>query len=210
MKGSASTTGGMIRLCQLASPALGSQCSVREKTSINTTPTQKPGNAWVMREPVVTARSLMRSTRNAASSPSGKLNTALGSLNTMVLLTSGFCMAAAVHYLKQQNRPAGLTFSLGAMAMGFTFLALKFTEYADKLSQGLGLEENMFFTFYWLLTGFHFIHVVVGLAILALVLAPFFRNKPGASVPDLEAGAAFWHMCDLIWLLLFPALYLVF
>jgi nitric oxide reductase NorE protein len=72
------------------------------------------------------------------------------------------------------------------------------------------MEENMFFTFYWLLTGFHFIHVVVGLVILVFLLVRITDRRKTTKIEDIEAGGAFWHMCDLIWLLLFPTLYLVF
>jgi nitric oxide reductase NorE protein len=67
------------------------------------------------------------------------------------------------------------------------------------------MNHNTFFTFYWLHTGFHVIHVLVGLGIL--VSFKFTLKK--LETEDLEAGAAFWHMCDLIWLLLFPVLYLI-
>lgn len=141
---------------------------------------------------------------------SALLNTKLGGLNTMVLLTSGFFMAAAVHYFKKQKTRDGIGFTLATIITGSAFLVIKWLEYADKWDQGIGLDENMFFTFYWLLTGFHFIHVVVGLIILSVLLVQISKKKNAYPMEDLEAGAAFWHMCDLIWLLLFPALYLVF
>ncbi|MBK6264009.1 cytochrome c oxidase subunit 3 [Marivirga sp. S37H4] len=138
------------------------------------------------------------------------LNTYLGGLNTVVLLTSGFFMASAVHYFKKGNRSAGINFMLATIITGCAFIVIKWHEYGEKLEVGLGLEENMFFTFYWLLTGFHFIHVVVGLAILLIILLKVKNSNTTTKTEDIEAGAAFWHMCDLLWLLLFPALYLVF
>lgn len=141
---------------------------------------------------------------------SALLSTKLGGINTMVLLTSGFFMASAVHYFKKQKIRDGIGFTLATILTGSVFLVIKWLEYADKWNQGIGLDENMFYTFYWLLTGFHFIHVLVGLVILSVLLVQIVKKKNAYPTEDFEAGAAFWHMCDLIWLLLFPALYLVF
>ncbi|WP_296619336.1 cytochrome c oxidase subunit 3 [Marivirga sp.] len=138
------------------------------------------------------------------------LNKTLGSINTIVLLTSGFFMAAAVHYFKKENVRNGIYSMLATILIGSAFLVIKWFEYEEKLNVGLGLDENMFFTFYWLLTGFHFIHVIVGLVILTLILLKITNKKNPVKIVDIEAGGAFWHMCDLIWLLLFPALYLIF
>lgn len=90
---------------------------------------------------------------------------------------------------------------------GFLFLVIKTVEYSQKLSHGITLEYDTFFSFYWLLTGFHVVHVIVGLGILVSVYFGLKKNK--VILEDFEAGAAFWHMCDLIWLLIFPMLYLV-
>jgi len=95
------------------------------------------------------------------------------------------------------------------MLGGFLFLGLKSVEYYDKLNMGLVLDYNTFFSFYWLLTGFHVIHVLVGLVILSFFYYTLKKQKTESNLEDIEAGAAFWHMCDLIWLLLFPVIYLI-
>lgn len=81
--------------------------------------------------------------------------------------------------------------------------------FLELVTFGMGMGENTFFTFYWLLTGFHFVHVLVALVILTWTWIKMKSQKSSLSLLDLEAAAAFWHMCDLIWLLLFPALYLI-
>jgi nitric oxide reductase NorE protein len=96
------------------------------------------------------------------------------------------------------------------MLGGVLFLILKGFEYADKIDMGLTIGYNTFFTFYWMLTLFHVIHVVVGLIILISVHLGINKNNSKTTVEDVEASAAFWHMCDLIWLLLFPIIYLLF
>ena len=135
------------------------------------------------------------------------LNTTFGAINTVFLLTSGAFMAATVHKFKEQEFKKALNFIRLTMLGGFLFLLLKGTEYYLKIESGHTMGSNSFFTYYWLLTGFHVIHVFVGLVILAFTQQGL-KNKKTA-IEDIEASAAFWHMCDLIWLLLFPVLYLI-
>jgi len=135
-----------------------------------------------------------------------QLSTTIGTINTVFLLTSGLFAANAVHNFKEKNFNKS-SFQLNlSMLCGLLFIALKSVEYYTKIKSGFLLDTNTFFTFYWLLTGFHVIHVIVGLVILFILN----RNITNATIEDVEASAAFWHMCDLIWLLLFPVLYLIF
>ncbi len=96
------------------------------------------------------------------------------------------------------------------MLGGVFFLVLKGFEYYEKMEVGLTIGYNTFFTFYWLLTLFHVIHLLVGLVILLFMQRDLNKNKLNAKIEDVEASAAFWHMCDLIWLLIFPVIYLIF
>jgi len=139
-----------------------------------------------------------------------QLNTTFGAVNTIFLLTSGLFMAAAVQEFKEKNiKKSSLYFNL-AMLGGVLFIVVKSIEYYHKIEAGISMETNMFFTFYWLLTAFHLIHVVVGLVILNWTNRGITRKNPDTAIEDIEACGAFWHMCDLIWLLLFPVLYLIF
>lgn len=136
------------------------------------------------------------------------LNTFYGATNTVFLLISGFFMATSVHQFNLNNKKKSLVYLKLTMLGGLFFLGLKTIEYIDKIDHGLVLGYDTFYNFYWLLTGFHVIHVLVGLVILFFMHRSL-RNK-NATKEDVEASAAFWHMCDLIWLLLFPILYLLF
>ena len=135
------------------------------------------------------------------------LNVTYGTINTIFLLTSGFFMAVTVHELKNNHTQKAQKYLLTTMLFGMFFLVLKVIEYNAKLKAGLDMSYNTFFTFYWLLTLFHVIHVLVGLVILASVYFGIKKNKSTTKTEDVEASAAFWHMCDLIWLLLFPIIY---
>ncbi len=133
------------------------------------------------------------------------LNSTYGATNTIFLLVSGFFMATTVHLFKKGNFSKASFYLNLTMLGGLLFLVLKSVEYYHKIESGFLLDHNTFFTFYWLLTGFHVIHVLVGLVILTY----FKFTLKKLETEDLEAGAAFWHMCDLIWLLLFPVIYLI-
>ena len=122
--------------------------------------------------------------------------------NTLVLVTSGWLAALATQAAEAgQTRRLRLLLA-AAIAFGAVFLFLKGTEYADLWAQGIGTETHAFYTFSYLLTGFHAAHVAAGMILLALV---GWLGTPKA----VETGAAFWHMVDLVWVLLFPVIYLL-
>jgi len=133
------------------------------------------------------------------------LDPRFGFANTIFLLTSGWFMAEAVRHFRLSDLPRSRRSLVLALGGGALFLVSKGLEYSDKISHGHTLGSNPFFTWYWLLTVFHLMHVGVGMVILANLLRRLDRTRP----EDLEAGGVFWHMCDLVWLLLFPALYLL-
>jgi len=139
-----------------------------------------------------------------------QLNTTFGAINTLFLLVSGFFMALTVTALKTNNLSKSKTYLKLTMLGGLLILGLKTVEYFDKIEAGLTMGYNTFFSFYWMLTLFHVIHVLVGLVILASVFRTMNKNPEKLIMEDVEASATFWHMCDLIWLLLFPVIYLVF
>lgn len=139
-----------------------------------------------------------------------QLNAAYGTVNTVLLITSGFFMAQSVAKLKNNEKKKSAFFLKLTMLGGVLFLALKSIEYYFKIEQGLTIGYNIFFSFYWMLTLFHVIHVIVGLVILIFSLISLSKNDAETNIEDFESSAAFWHMCDLIWLLLFPVIYLLF
>jgi nitric oxide reductase NorE protein len=139
-----------------------------------------------------------------------QLSQALALTNTLVLLTSGYSVWLANLRFDRGDRGGSVRWLLRASALGALFLVLKGVEYAGKIQAGLTPETNTFFEMYWLLTAFHAAHVVLGVVILL-----FFARRIHTGRVDFEAdmnlstGSAFWHMCDLIWVLLMPTLYLV-
>ncbi len=130
------------------------------------------------------------------------LNATAGALNTVVLVTSGMLAARALALRRQEERRKARISLAAAGGLGIIFLLVKWVEYSSEFAKGIGIETSPFFTFYFLITGFHALHVVAGIVILALVAR-------WDSVRNTETGIAFWHMVDLVWVLLFPIIYLL-
>ena len=97
-----------------------------------------------------------------------------------------------------------------AAACGLGFLLVKGGEYMAKIRLGLDLSHDTFHTLYWLITGFHYLHVLAALVLL-LVMARGLRRHgaDGEWTEHVESTAIFWHFCDLVWLLLLPVVYLL-
>ncbi len=125
-----------------------------------------------------------------------------GTINTAVLLTSGLFAALATAARRRGERRRGRLGLALAGTLGAVFLSVKAAEYAHEISAGHDIDSGTFFTLYYLITGFHAIHVVIGTGVLAIVAA-------FDSLENYETGTAFWHMVDLIWIVIFPCIYLL-
>ena len=137
------------------------------------------------------------------------LDRQLGLLNTLLLLTSSWCVAQAVTAVRRQD-PRGKMLIGGAMLLGLGFVVVKFFEYGAKISAGYTLNTNGFFIYYYVFTAIHLIHVLIGLGVLTLVFTGFDRSgRYRASQVLIEGGGAFWHLVDLLWIVLFALLYLL-
>jgi nitric oxide reductase NorE protein len=133
-----------------------------------------------------------------------------GFINTLVLLTSSYCVVRAVAAVRGDRLKDCMRWLLAAIALGGVFLIVKFVEYQHHFSQGVSLSTNTFYMFYLSLTFFHFMHVIMGMVILAAVTLK--ANRGGYSATQyvgVETGASYWHMVDLVWLILFPLVYVM-
>lgn len=138
-----------------------------------------------------------------------KINNSLfGAINTIVLLSSGYFIASGIEKLKN-NETAINKIRLGWL-LGILFIVIKSVEYYQKIQGGHTIETNTYFTFYYLLTGFHLAHVLIGVGIFSYFLIQMSKPDRTFKLEDLEASGIFWHMCDLIWLFIFPTLYFNF
>ncbi|MDX8153773.1 cytochrome c oxidase subunit 3 [Patulibacter brassicae] len=133
-----------------------------------------------------------------------------GIVNTVLLLTSSLAVALALRLLATAPAAARRLLWL-AIGCGLAFSVLKVAEYADKLSQGLTPQSDDFLMYYFVLTGVHWFHLACGLLVLA-GLVRLTRRGGELSARErtyAEGGGVFWHMVDLLWIVLFPLLYLV-
>lgn len=139
------------------------------------------------------------------------LHPALGATNTLVLLTSSILVVFATYALRRPElhhlaRPLILA---GAL-VGSGFVAIKTFEYHQMLAAGITPSTNEFFMFYFVVTGLHLAHLTVGLIVLAFLSA--LVRKPQLTTMQMahfEAGACYWHMVDLLWIVIFPLIFLV-
>lgn len=138
------------------------------------------------------------------------LNQPLAFTNTLVLLTGGWCMATALLRLRAAESRAALRWMAGAIASGAAFLALKTIEYSEKIAHGAVFGSDSFLTLYWLLTGFHFLHVFAAAVLLSFMWRGVARGRYHAGrCEDVESSGVFWHLCDVLWLMLYPIIYLL-
>ena len=147
----------------------------------------------------------------------------IGTINTAILLTSSFVVALCIPMIKADRR--GLTTGLLglAMVMGAAFVALKLTEYGDHFKEGIwpGGKGNfflahpdrglrIFFTLYYVMTGLHAIHVLIGMSVLGWMAVRVWRGTINAeNAYVIEVGALYWHLVDVVWIFLWPVFYLL-
>ena len=126
------------------------------------------------------------------------------------MISGSACVAHAVQSARAARAQSAARWLIAALVCGVGFLVFKSLEYADKFAAGIDLETNTFWMFYLFLTGFHFLHVAAAMVMLALLWAPTRRGAYSqGNAHSLETGAAFWHMVDLLWIVLFPLVYVM-
>jgi cytochrome c oxidase subunit 3 len=147
---------------------------------------------------------------------------ALGAINTAVLISSSLTMALAVRAAQVGRRRTVVVLLFATMLLGTAFLGIKFVEYGHKYAEHLipgsgfayagpyAQQVQLFVCFYFAMTGLHALHMVIGIGLLAVmaVLAARGRFSPAHYSP-LEVAGLYWHFVDLVWIFLFPLLYLV-
>jgi nitric oxide reductase NorE protein len=139
-----------------------------------------------------------------------QLNRETGALNTLLLITSSYFVVRAVAAIRQGLSRICANWLGGAILLGGGFIAVKLFEFHAKFSAGISLQTNVFYMFYLSLTIFHFMHVLMGMVILGFVMAKARRGGySAASHTGVETGASYWHMVDLVWIILFPLVYVI-
>lgn len=133
-----------------------------------------------------------------------------GAVNTALLISGSWCVVRAVEAVKHDASSAGARWLLAALVCGTGFVVIKLMEFSAKAQAGIDLSTNTFYMFYILLTGFHFFHVLAAMVFLTILLVKTGAGRYGKhNHHALETGAAFWHMVDLLWIVLFPLIYVM-
>ena len=149
-----------------------------------------------------------------------ELNTFLGAANTAVLLTSSLCVALATTAIQRGNRTLTLALLAGTIGTALLFLFNKYLEWTAKFAHGiypnaptvkaLPPGEQVFYSLYFIITGLHGVHVLVGLGLFLYVLTCVRDGKVHAEDYGLlENAGLYWHLVDLIWIFIFPLFYLI-
>ncbi|RJP58831.1 MAG: cytochrome c oxidase subunit 3 family protein [Ignavibacteriales bacterium] len=149
-----------------------------------------------------------------------ELNTAMGTFNTIVLLTSSLTMVLAIVALQKMHKKLSLFYLAVTIGFAFVFMVVKYFEWSSKFSHGIypGSEELLnkqngeilFFGLYFVMTGLHALHVIIGVVIIAFLYVFIKSDKiTHDNYVKLENGGLYWHLVDLIWIFLFPLFYLI-
>lgn len=145
--------------------------------------------------------------------PSGAelLNVPVATVNTAILIASSITMVLAWAGFATSNAGRGRLYLAATVALGSLFLLIKLYEYSEKFSHGLYPSTNNFYGIYFVLTGMHLAHIVGGLLVLSFHLVfggKMLKNEPERFTNRIEVTGLYWHFVDMVWLILFPALYL--
>ena len=133
-----------------------------------------------------------------------------GALNTFFMLSSSWFVAMAVKAGRMKlGKVTPILFIMGFLC-GAGFVVDKFFEYGEKIHHGITLNTNDFFMYYYMFTGIHFMHVLIGMGVLAFMARYTWSGEFDAKkMANIESGASFWHVVDLLWIVLFALLYLI-
>lgn len=154
------------------------------------------------------------------------LDPVMGGTNTIVLLTSSLTVALAIHSAQIDNRKAVVRYLLATVALAIVFLVIKYFEYTAKFEHGIfpgaAFDPHgeyaryavphavQFFSIYFVMTGIHGIHVTIGIVVLSILAYRAHRGHfSSAYYTPVEMGGLYWHLVDVIWIFLFPLLYLI-
>ncbi|WP_370332953.1 cytochrome c oxidase subunit 3 family protein [Mycolicibacterium hippocampi] len=136
------------------------------------------------------------------------LNLNVGVLNTLVLLTSSWFVARSVVAARSGDHDAAVRLTYAGGACGALFIGFKAYEWTTKVAEGHTMAGSEFFMFYYMLTGVHLFHVTLGLLIMGIVVREL-RNPRKRRMSMVESSATYWHMVDLLWVVIFGLLYVM-
>jgi cytochrome c oxidase subunit 3 len=149
-----------------------------------------------------------------------EMSVTLGAVNTVILLTSSLTMALSISAIKTGAKTRSLLLQGATIILGMVFLVNKYVEWSDHIGHGLypgspellvmGHGKILFFGLYYVMTGIHGLHVLIGMGIIGYMIVLTARERvTGEDYIKLENAGLFWHLVDIIWIYLFPLFYLI-
>jgi heme/copper-type cytochrome/quinol oxidase subunit 3 len=144
--------------------------------------------------------------------PHRELNVPLGAINTIILISSSVTMVMAWASLKMQNWGRHRLYLSLTVALAAVFLVNKYFEYSEHFVKGEGPWHSTFFALYFTLTGLHALHILMGIVVMLFFLGPgakLWKSNPEQFTNRIEYTGLYWHFVDLVWIFLFPVLYLL-
>ncbi|MFA5633221.1 MAG: cytochrome c oxidase subunit 3 [Porticoccaceae bacterium] len=138
-----------------------------------------------------------------------QLNMAFGAINTLLLLTASLFVVLGVNRIKSARANAAARLFQMAWWCGAGFAVNKVFEYGGKLSAGITPLTNDFYMYYYVFTGIHVLHLLIGMVFLGYMRQMLLDERTTVRLPFIEVGASYWHLVDLLWVVLFPILYIV-
>jgi cytochrome c oxidase subunit 3 len=144
--------------------------------------------------------------------PQGGLSVPLGAINTVILISSSVTMVMAWATLKLNDWAKHRLYLIATFLLAGIFLVNKYFEYAEHLTHGEGPWHSTFLAIYFTLTGLHGLHIVGGMAVMAYFIGPgagLWKRNPEQFANRIEYTGLYWHFVDLVWIFLFPVLYLL-
>jgi cytochrome c oxidase subunit 3 len=140
------------------------------------------------------------------------LNVPLGTLNTMVLITSSVTVVMAWYSLQLNDFAKGRLYLWATLALAVVFLIVKYFEYSHKIHGGHYPSTNNFYAIYFVMTGLHGLHVLGGVLAFAYLAGPgasMWKTNPHHYTNRIECAGLYWHFVDIVWIFLFPSIYLL-
>ena len=139
----------------------------------------------------------------------GSLSVWIGLLNTFVLLISSWFVILGLRAVRAMDNVRARKWLSMAIVMGLVFTAVKVFEYGTKINAGITPATDNFYMLYFIFTGLHLFHVLLGILFLGLMIKMLKCSVDSKNKTLIEGGAIFWHMVDLLWIILFPLIYVV-
>ncbi|MBI4227613.1 MAG: cytochrome c oxidase subunit 3 family protein [Candidatus Omnitrophica bacterium] len=159
---------------------------------------------------LLSAYIVVRAAHPAWPGSDGHLSVPVGTINTLILICSSMTMALAVGAADRQDARQLRLFLAATITLGLVFLGVKAFEYQAKFHHGIGPHTNIFWSCYFVLTGVHGLHVLIGALANGWVLARTRGDRFWATQRHLvELSGLYWHFVDIVWIFLFPMLYLI-